>query len=194
MNQLSQGVMLVDAEGRVGFANRYAERIFVSQDGLRLTPGGLKADLPDQTRRLRDLIAKAASAGAGNPAHSGGALTLERASGRRSLGVFVAPSVSVKMGIGARPAAVVFVTDPEQDISADAGQLEQLLELTPAEARLATALAQGQTVQEFAESAAVSLNTVRTHLKSIFSKTGVSRQSDLVRLILTIAPGLCKTA
>ena len=83
---------------------------------------------------------------------------------------------------------MVFVTDPERDISADAGQLEQLLELTPAEARLARTLAQGQT-----ESAAVSLNTVRTHLKSIFSKTGVSRQSDLVRLILTVAPRLSKT-
>lgn len=58
-----------------------------------------------------------------------------------------------------------------------------LFDLTPAEARVAGAIASGKTVQEIAASATVSPETVRTHLKSVLAKTGVNRQADLVILL-----------
>ncbi len=50
-------------------------------------------------------------------------------------------------------------------------------------------LAKGLNLDEASEQLNVSRNTTRTHLRSLFAKTGVNRQSLLVRLILnSVAP------
>lgn len=65
----------------------------------------------------------------------------------------------------------------------DWAMLHGLFDLTPAEARLAKHLASGETLNETAGRLGVSVTTLRTHLKSIFAKTGTSRQSELVSLL-----------
>ncbi len=67
---------------------------------------------------------------------------------------------------------------------ARAAELSARFGLTRAEAALARWLADGGSVTGFAESRRVSPGTVRTHLKSIFAKTGVHRQAQLASLIL----------
>jgi DNA-binding CsgD family transcriptional regulator len=74
-------------------------------------------------------------------------------------------------------------------LSAEA--LEQQFGLTPAEARLAVALASRRTLDEYATLAGVSMNTVRSTLKGVFAKTGCNRQSELV---LVLASGAIVTA
>jgi DNA-binding CsgD family transcriptional regulator len=64
-------------------------------------------------------------------------------------------------------------------------RLEIMYEMTAAEAQLTEALVNGKSLQEFADSRRVSMNTVRTQLKSASAKTGARRQADLVRMILT---------
>jgi len=66
------------------------------------------------------------------------------------------------------------------------GEMSEFVEyqLTQAEARLANALMRGQDLNAFALEHDLSIHTVRNQLKSIFSKTGVSRQVDLVLLLL----------
>jgi DNA-binding CsgD family transcriptional regulator len=61
--------------------------------------------------------------------------------------------------------------------------LRVLFDLTQAEARLVAALCAGETLAGYAEAAGASLNTVKTHLKHVFEKTGETRQADLVRRI-----------
>ena len=56
--------------------------------------------------------------------------------------------------------------------------------LTPAEAQLAINLCGGMDLKEVAETMHITFNTARTHLKRIFSKTHVSRQAELIRLLL----------
>ena len=58
------------------------------------------------------------------------------------------------------------------------------LSLTPAETRLAIALVKGQSVEAFAKEAAISINTARWHVKQIYAKTGVKRQTELIQLLL----------
>jgi len=60
----------------------------------------------------------------------------------------------------------------------------QLFDMTPSEAHLATLLATGSTLAEAAGKLGLTENTVRTYCKTIMSKVGVSRQADLVTLIL----------
>jgi len=61
--------------------------------------------------------------------------------------------------------------------------LQGLFDLTPAEARLARALMQGLTTAGAARQFGMAEATVRTQMKSLFAKTGQSRQSDLVRML-----------
>lgn len=63
--------------------------------------------------------------------------------------------------------------------------LRQLLGLTPALARLAAALAAGETVAEQAEKAGVTQGTARNQLKELFARTGTQRQAELVRVLLS---------
>jgi DNA-binding CsgD family transcriptional regulator len=88
-----------------------------------------------------------------------------------------------------RPAVAIFVATEEQTKEPDAAMLGALLELSPAESRLTAALVGGKTIQQFAREAGVSIATSRTLLSRAFSKTGTSRQAELVRLARTRAGG-----
>jgi DNA-binding CsgD family transcriptional regulator/PAS domain-containing protein len=187
LNQASQGIIFANAAGMVLFMNRQAETILGqnSASGLSLQRDGLHARLPRETARLRDLILRTGDTIAGNGTCPGGAMSISRPGGLGPLKVLVAPLPSSGCP-GRCPAVVLFVSAPERAGCPGAALLEQLLDLTPAEGRLASALIGGKTVREFAEEAGVSLNTARTHLKNVFSKTGVSRQPELIRMALTL--------
>jgi DNA-binding CsgD family transcriptional regulator len=62
----------------------------------------------------------------------------------------------------------------------------QLYGLSPAEARLADALRQGQSVEDHAERCQISVHTVRTQVRSILGKTGCTRLQDLVRMLAAL--------
>jgi DNA-binding CsgD family transcriptional regulator len=84
-----------------------------------------------------------------------------------------------------RPAVAVFLRDPESNAAQPSHELvRRLFGLTRMEAALALLLTEGFTLDEAAEKMNVRRNTARTHLRSIFCKTGVTRQTMLVRLLL----------
>ncbi len=187
LNYLRHAVFIVDRKSRILIMNGEAEEILRAADGLVLANDGLRAMRAPETSRLRGLIAGAAETTNGNGTHHGGAMSVSRNNGHAPLRVLVSPSAPSNGQVKGRSSAIVFVTEPERTRTPDPALLEQLLNFTPAESRLAVALAAGKTVQEFAEEAGVSLNTVRTHLKRIFSKAGVSRQAELIRQLTALA-------
>ncbi len=65
-------------------------------------------------------------------------------------------------------------------------QLMKLFGLSAAEARLARALASGETLEAYARENALKMPTVKTQLQATFAKTGTDRQAALVRLIMGI--------
>jgi DNA-binding CsgD family transcriptional regulator len=79
--------------------------------------------------------------------------------------------------------SILFLTPLTPQNSPAPEMLQALFDLTPAEARVASLLIDGNTVDTISKTHAVSLNTVRTQLKSVFQKTGVDRQADLVSLL-----------
>ena len=60
--------------------------------------------------------------------------------------------------------------------------LEGLFDLTPAEARVARAIADGDNIEKIAQGSGIARETVRAQLKNIFAKAGTHRQAELVRL------------
>ena len=74
--------------------------------------------------------------------------------------------------------------DPDRKPQGAQEIIRKLFDLTPAETSLALLLTNGLTLEEAADELAISKNTARSHLRAIFSKTGVTRQATLVRMLL----------
>lgn len=83
--------------------------------------------------------------------------------------------------------AMIVITPVAPASTPQPGLLRGLFDLTPAEARLAAALTGGGTVEALSASLGVSAATLRTQLRSIFDKTGTSRQAELVGLLASVA-------
>jgi DNA-binding CsgD family transcriptional regulator len=91
----------------------------------------------------------------------------------------------------ARSSTVLVIMPVDAGRAPSAGLLRALFDLTTGEARVALALADGRTIGEAAQELGISRETARTHLRSIFAKTGVSRQSGLMRKMSGVTlPGL----
>lgn len=82
---------------------------------------------------------------------------------------------------GAQPMLLATLFDPQQVAAFDPYALSSLLDLTPAQARVAAGLAQGRTVEEMAQASGTRVSTVRSHLASVLQRVGASRGDDLVR-------------
>jgi len=68
--------------------------------------------------------------------------------------------------------------------------IQGLFDLTAAEAKVARAIGQGSTVEEYSSSAGVSVATVRAQLRSVFEKTGLKRQVELASLLQGLQPNV----
>lgn len=77
---------------------------------------------------------------------------------------------------------VIFIERISEPISLDE-LLIQRYRLTKAESRLAQAVASGETLRHFSERNNLGIETVRTQMKQILSKTGTHRQLDFIKLV-----------
>ena len=181
LDHLAEGAILVDAGARVLYANRPAERLLAAREGLLRRSHGLVTARAEATSALHRLIAEAASAGAG------GSVLVARPQGR-PLSVLVAPlRTEVSWLARDRPAAIVFVRDPDRLPEVSVRLLRTLFGLTPAQAILARELTRGGGARATAQRLGLSHATVRAHLLQIFAKTGTQRQAELIGLVLTCA-------
>lgn len=187
LDRLPYGVVLLDGAGRILHGNRAARTILDSRDGLSAREGQLAAESSTDTARLRRLITAAARVTDGCGL-TGGHLVLQRPTGKAPYVLLVSPLRLPGADLGHPGRVALFITDPERPAGSPEVTLALVYQLTPAETRLAAALAQGLTLSEAAERFRVSANTVRTQVKSLFAKTATRRQSDLVRLLLTLPP------
>ena len=189
VNRLLLGMVSIDQNGTIIETNPEARRILGEKDGIWLAGNNLCLDNSQESRDLQRLLRQALSE-VGHPEQGGPAMVeamaVTRPSGRAKLGVLIK---TVPMGPFSeskqRPAVVVFLRDPESNAAQPSQELvRRLFGLTRMEAQLALLLADGLTLDEAAEQMNVRRNTARTHLRSIFCKTGVTRQTMLVRLLL----------
>jgi DNA-binding CsgD family transcriptional regulator len=82
--------------------------------------------------------------------------------------------------------ALMLIARPDNDMLPTSDLLRLLFDLTPAESRIARLLSEGLTLARVAQTTGTSRMTVRSQLRSVFTKMGVSRQAELVRLLLSI--------
>ena len=107
--------------------------------------------------------------------------------GMPALVVHIVPIRRRARDIFASAASIVLLTPVCQRELPTASVIQGLFDLTAAETRVAQMIANGDTVEGIAVNAQISQETVRTHLKSVFSKTGTSRQASLAILLNSTA-------
>lgn len=186
------GVIIIDRNGAVVHANRFAHAVLAGGEGVVVGDGGVTLDRPGHRTRIRDLIAQIEGARGSTSLIEPVAYSLPRFRQQRSLTcVLVCPAERVGIPeLADGPAAILFVGDPERPIAFDAVRISRLYGLSRAEARVAALLARGFRLEEAADSLGIAYETVRKHLKQIFIKTAVARQAELVRMLVTSPAGL----
>lgn len=178
-DRLRCGVLICDAQGQVCWSNRGAEQLISRADSpIRLHAGALSGRTPQMSETLLNAIAATSL-----PGGDGAYLSLGHAS--RPLHLALQP---LGDALPYDPGSVLLIlTTPDMETPISAHALVHLFALTPAESRLVCALVAGQTLEQYAAQRGVSLGTVRGQLKQVQAKTGTSRQSELVRLVLSSA-------
>ena len=182
LNRLPIGVILVTADSKILFFNGKAKRYLEQGDGLMVgTDSVCRATLPGESRALSKLLSDTLSPSSETKSEGDFAISLTRMESDYPLNVMVAPIGTGVAGKG----AVLFVSDPNEPLELSAETICRLYGLTPAEGRLAIGLTNGHKLDDLADEWGVSMHTVRSQLRQVFRKTDTSRQSEVVKLILT---------
>ena len=180
------GVIQLDRRGRIVAANDRATSLLRTGDVLFDADGRLFARSRPANAELQDLLARALPPNGAQGA--GGSMIAPRPSGPPPLALHVVPVGGREMSPGAWPvAALVLVPNAAQAPGADISAVARTLRFTRAQSQVAVLLARGLTVREVAAATGRKASTIRSHIKHMFTKQGLNRQADLVRLVQSLA-------
>jgi DNA-binding CsgD family transcriptional regulator len=189
LDALDQGVLALDSHGRLIFANRYGDALLRSGQPLKQRQGAVTVTQAEHAQAFAAALRQCRLSGRPHALRLG---ACEDSGKPAAVCTVTVLSVSPRSGLADRLFAaelLVLVTHGRHRRVLAAQMLMQLFGLTPAEARLARALAAGESLESYSRTAGVRLPTARTQLKAVFEKTGINRQSELVRQI-TIVPAV----
>jgi len=179
MDGLSAGIFLVDADCRLVHANAAGHDMLSADDVLSSIGGQLVARDMKSNRTLREIFADDRNA----LDAKGTALTLTARDGERYVMHRLPLTSAARTRIGMTYQAVAALFVRKVALDSPCGELvARAFELTPAELRVLLAIVEVGGVPETALALGVAETTIKTHLHRVFSKTGSSRQADLVKL------------
>lgn len=189
LDDMTVGVVIIDADMRIKIANRTARQIGRACDGLRFVGERLVIDgrHGDNIRTRAQRLLRSALSGIPS---TGEAFQIERPSGAGSYIGRVSCLGGDRTHFGwcvrDEPLAIVFIRDPDEPEETRAELLQRLYGLMPSQAQLADLLANGCSLAQAAKRLSITPASARQYLKLIFQKTGARRQAELVRQVLLI--------
>ncbi len=185
LDTTGSGIIQLDRRGRIVELNDRAWDLLRTGDGLFDERGFLFARTPEDNADLQGLLTRALPPFGAQGV--GGSMMVGRASAL-PLALHIHPVGRLQTDFRNWPvAALVLVVDPESRLRIDPAMAGAALGLTGMESRVAVLLAEGKSVREIAAAMGRKESTIRTHVKHIFAKNGLSRLSELVRLVLSLA-------
>ncbi|MZR11427.1 hypothetical protein GQE99_00070 [Maritimibacter sp. DP07] len=171
LTRIGHAAALVATDGRVLYMTQSAQKVL--QDAQ--FDGRLRAWRRNDQRALDALI---------NPSDRNMTISdqvaLERPTHATPLLARAMPVAPVLTG---ERAVLVIFSDPADRQPRDVQPLLRMLGLTPAEARVAAAIAAGNTVRHCAQMLDITENTARSTMKVIYDKLDVSKQSELASIV-----------
>lgn len=179
MDGIPLGIVVIE-NNNVVLANKTAWSVIEQGDALHYHNGRLRASTPLADIELRNAVREAYA----TEEAVGVALPTGESDPLRAVIRQLNPGSAERLG-GRHGLVAMYLTDPRKLIETREEVLQRLFGLTPREAAVLRVLALGRDVREIAECLDISSETVRVHLKSAMRTTGVARQADLVRLVLS---------
>ncbi len=186
--RLPCGVIILDAQRNIIATNQIGEALLAKpSSGLFTRNGRLEPANPQQAALLRKLVASACSSDKGSANQT---MLLSGTGEQPAFSLAIASlNASSNRDDDEGGRAVIFIKALSLDLpSAFSGRLQALFGLSAKEASLATMLAEGYALKEAASALGVRFATARSYLESIFQKTAVNRQGQLVALLRTVQP------
>lgn len=183
--------LVLDGSGRILFANPTAREILQARDGIEQHFDRFKPQRPEDEIRF---LAQLGTSGPGTDGQSDiRVMRIERPSGRRSyaLTLFRAPNSDASL-----PLWILFLSDTSERMTLQPRWIEAMFDVTRGEARVLALVAEGMSAEDIGATLQIATATVRVHLRNVYRKLKINRQSDLVATILkTIMPMYaCDTA
>jgi PAS domain-containing protein/DNA-binding CsgD family transcriptional regulator len=190
LDALVAGVILLDARGRVRYANPSAEALLRQHGSLRVTARAeLQASEPASNAALQRALRATIGTGLRQPAPVRSAqsvIGLSRPDGSQLLMLTVTPlsELSGYADLASDDiAAAVFMTDPSARLTLSRRLLRESFRLGERECDICEAFVNHATLEGTAQACGLSLASVRTYLREIYEKTGQHSQAELMRLL-----------
>lgn len=185
------GYVFLDGHGTILRANDRAEQVLRAGDGLVSRAGRLAARAPDDDRALQKAIGVAAQTALAGGTIPGRTIAIRRGPAQPPYVVAFMPVSAAGSLFNRHGAAVLaLVSDPAWTPELPARRLQRAFGWTEAEAEVAREIASGARLRDVADHRGVGIETVRTQLKRVFRKSGVSSQAELVRLLANASGAL----
>ncbi len=186
VDRLSAAVVFTDQTGRIVHANTAAEKMLDAGALIRRRSGRLAATDDRTSAALSAILAATIT----DPIRQADGAAIMLCEGRQRHVAHVLPLRSGHRAIAGREygaTTAVFIRDVGVDQISAAASLCQIYDLTRRELSVLLALVADHSIPEAAAILGLSEDTVKTHLKSIFRKVGVHKQSALASLVAGIA-------
>jgi DNA-binding CsgD family transcriptional regulator len=183
LDLIGAACIVLDSKGRALSLNRRAEALVAHGGVLRLKHNRLATAVAAEQNELDACIVPACACGDGKSVDPGtGAVVLHSTRGE-PLFVSILPYHSGVSLLEDRPAALVFITTPDEQGTGEHRLWQSMFGLSPAECRVAEMMKQGMDAAEISEAIRIKLDTVRYYQKCVYRKTGVRGQGQLMRLL-----------
>lgn len=182
LDALSVGAIVLDCRGQLQHINEMASCLVASKSGIfTAVQGKIGIRPPDIRKQWNALLAAACTPGI----RSSGFLWLRSNDpGDAALSAHIGPFMSdCHDGDRQSNRLALILLKPLQQKNYLADQLSALFGLTPTEAKIANALADGLQAGEIATQFDVRISTVRTHISNILAKSGARQQHDFLVMI-----------
>ncbi|PSH03147.1 MAG: hypothetical protein CXZ00_13715 [Acidobacteria bacterium] len=183
LDLLGAACVTLDGAGRVLAMNRRAETMIAERGTLRIMGKRLFAASSTAQNELAACVFAACACGEGRSKSPGAGAVVLRSPQGSPLYVSVLPYRSDRPVLDGRPAALLFITADDAQGAGEHRSWHAMFGFSPAECRVAEMMKQGLEVAEISDAMRIKAATVRYYQKSIYRKTGMRGQAQLMRLL-----------
>jgi len=182
LDHTATGVALLDWSGSVLEMNSKLEQIIGDRDGINVSRRRIVLDDHSMQDRFEKFVSNPLKRFRIDSTPMTNAI-VGRPSGKRPYVVNVVPVRVSDPTLRGNAALVLSVVDPAVGANLSLDLMQQYFHLTAAEAKVAFEIGRGVSVEEIATQNGVTIQTVRSQLKSVFAKTETHRQTELASLL-----------
>jgi CheY-like chemotaxis protein/DNA-binding CsgD family transcriptional regulator len=176
LNNLATGVIFINENLKVFYANKSASQLLEREKVLQLTNDYLNCATAEDTAELHKCVLE------GVPR----TLSLDRGEEQTALRILATPLLSRNANYGQDlPIAIIYTFETVNSAKRIEDVLCSFYNLSPAESKIVSRLIHTPRLEDVSNALGITLNTARTHMKRIYNKTNVRGMSALLNMIVT---------